>query len=81
MIGVQHIVAFGISETIALFSCPVITLYELFKNTISYGQARDSTYVLFALLVNLTEMFRKNNSQKIRCNMHIPLKYMSNANI
>ena len=55
---------FDISLTITLFSCPLKTLYELFKNTISYGQACEPTYVSFSLLVNLTEMFPKNNSQK-----------------
>ena len=43
---------------------PLKALYELFKNTISYGQAREPTYVLFSLLINLAEMFPKNNSQK-----------------
>ena len=61
---------------------PIKNFYELFKNTISYGQEREPTYVLFSLLVNRTEIYPKNNLQKIRrYNMHIPMKYMSNANI
>ena len=48
-----------------------------FKNTISYGQAREPTNLLFSLLVNLTEMFPKNNLQKIRrCNLHISICQM-----
>ena len=52
-------------------------LYKLFKNTISYGQAHEPTYmyVLFSRLFKSNWNVPKNNWPIIRrCNMHIPMK-------